>query len=242
MCIFHEKIITFLFVTLSRMIRYSSNLYRRREIQLSYWICTLKCPMTPFPRIFLLKTWNFHCTRTSKNWKINDFFVFLVLSSYCFLRVKSCVEHVFAGFRAIRCRKRIFLEDLEKKKQLFYGKICTLLFVTLSHMIGLSSIFLQKTYNTFTLPNIYILMHNNTFAADFFLKTCNFHCTRRSKIENFKYCKSSISWKLQKWSQRARTCSDCSYVLPDHASVRHHAHAETSQSLLSEFTPPLPRP
>ncbi len=28
-----------------------------------------------------------------------------------------------------------------------------------------------------------------------FLK--NFHCTWSSKIENFKYCKSSISWKLQ---------------------------------------------
>ncbi len=141
MCIFHEKIITFLFVTLSHMIWFSSIFYRRREIQLPYWICTLKCQLTPFPRIFSLKTWNFHCTRTSKNWKIHDFFVFLVLSSYCFLRVKSCVEHVFVGFRAIRCRKRTFFDDLELKKQLFYGKICTLLFVTLSHMIGLSSIF-----------------------------------------------------------------------------------------------------
>ncbi len=100
------------------------------------------------------------------------------------------------------------------------------------------SIFLQKTWNTFTLSNIYIFMRNNTFAAGFFLKTWNFHCTRRSKIENFKYCKSSISWKLEKWSQSARTCSDCSYVPPDHASVC-HTHVETSQSLLSEFTYPL---
>ncbi len=132
-------------------------------------------------------------------------------------------------------------DDLEEKKQLFYGKICTLLFVTLSHMIGLSSILLQKTWNTSVLSNIYILMHNNTFTADCLLKTCNFHCTWRSKIENFKYCKSSISWKLQKWSQSARTCSDCSYVLPDHALVC-HAHAKTSQSLLSEFTYPPPPP
>ncbi len=102
-------------------------------------------------------------------------------------------------------------------------------------------ILLQNTWNTFTLSNIYILMHNNTFAADIFLKTCNFHCTRRSKIYNFKYCKSSISWKLQKRSQSARTWSDCSYVLPDHESVC-HAQAETSESLLSEFTYPRPNP
>ncbi len=31
------------------------------------------------------------------------FFDFLVLCSYYFLSVKSCVERVFAGFRAIRC-------------------------------------------------------------------------------------------------------------------------------------------
>ncbi len=164
---------------------------------------------------------------------------FFVLSWYCFLRVKLCVERVFAGFRAIRCRKHTFFWWHIIKKQIFYGKICTLLFVTLSHMIGLSSIVLQKTGTTFTLSNIYILMHNNTFAADVFLKTCIFHCTRRSKIDNFKYCKSSISWKLQKWSQSARACSDCWYVLPDHASVCHR-HAETSQSLLSEFTYPRP--
>ena len=36
------------------------------------------------------------------------FFDFFVLSSYCFLIVKSCVEHVFAGFRVIRCRKHTF--------------------------------------------------------------------------------------------------------------------------------------
>ncbi len=41
------------------------------------------------------------------------FFEFLFMSSYCFLRVKSCVEHVFADFRAIRCRKRTFFDDLE---------------------------------------------------------------------------------------------------------------------------------
>ncbi len=64
----------FLFVTLSQMIRFSSNLCNRRKIQLSYWIYTLKRPIIPFPRISFLKTWNFHCTRTSKNWKINNFF------------------------------------------------------------------------------------------------------------------------------------------------------------------------
>ncbi len=87
-------------------------------------------------------------TRTSKNSKIHDFFDFLVLSLYCFLIVKSCVQHVFAGFRAIWCRKHTVFDDLELKKavfQLFYQKICTLLFVTLSYMIELSSIFLQKT-------------------------------------------------------------------------------------------------
>ncbi len=52
-------------------------------------------------------------------------------------------------------------------------------------MIGLSSILLQKTWNTFTLSNIYSLMHNNKFAADFFLKTCNFHCSRKSKNWEF---------------------------------------------------------
>ncbi len=52
-------------------------------------------------------------------------------------------------------------------------------------MIGLSSIVLQKTWNTFTLSNIYILMHTNTVAAFLFLKICNFHCTRRSKNWEF---------------------------------------------------------
>ncbi len=113
MCILHEKIITFLFVTLWDMIGFSSNFCRRRKIQLCHWIYTLKRPMSPFPRISFLKIWNFHCTQTSKNWKIDDFFEFLVMSLYCFLRIKSCVEHVFAGFRAIRCRKRTFFGDLE---------------------------------------------------------------------------------------------------------------------------------
>ncbi len=50
---------------------------RRRDIKLLYWICTLKCPMTPFPRFcFVLKTWNFHCTRTYKNWKSMIFWIF----------------------------------------------------------------------------------------------------------------------------------------------------------------------
>ncbi len=137
---------------------------------------------------FFLKTWNFHCIRRYKNRKIHVFFEFLVLSPYCFLIVKSCIEHVYAGFKAIRCRKRTFFDDLELKKQIFYGKICTLLFVSLSHMIGLSSFFLQKTWNTFTLSNIYILMHDNTFAADLFLKHAIFNVPggTKSKIENFK--------------------------------------------------------
>ncbi len=74
MCIFHEKIITFLFVTLLLVIGFGSTFYRRRKIQLPYGICTPKCQMIPFPRILFLKTWNFHCTRTSKNWKIHEFF------------------------------------------------------------------------------------------------------------------------------------------------------------------------
>ncbi len=50
------------------------------------------------------------------------FFKFLLLSSYCFPSVKSCVEHVFAGFRAIRCRKRKFFVDLELKNSFFMEK------------------------------------------------------------------------------------------------------------------------
>ncbi len=80
--------------------------------------------------------------------------------------------------------KTYIFDDLQEKTA-FYGKICALLFVTLSHMIGLTSMLLQKTWNTFTLSNIYILMHNNTFVADFLLKTWNFHCTRRSKNWEF---------------------------------------------------------
>ncbi len=63
-------------------------------------------------------------------------------------------------------------------------------------MIGLSSILLQKKWNTFTLSNIYILMHNNTFPS-FFWKHEIFTVPGGLKIENFKYCKSSISWNLQ---------------------------------------------
>ncbi len=69
--------------------------------------------------------------------------------------------------------------------QLIYEKICTLLFVTLSHMIGLSSNLLPKTWNTFALSNIYILMHNNTFAEDFFWKHEIFTVSGGLKIENF---------------------------------------------------------
>ncbi len=54
--------------------------------------------------------------------KFMIFFEFLVLSSYCFLSVKSCVEQVFAGFRAIRCRKHTFFDDLEFKKTAFLWK------------------------------------------------------------------------------------------------------------------------
>ncbi len=171
LCIFHEKIITFLFVTLWDMIEFSSNFCRRRKTQLPYWIYTLKRPMSPFPRFFFLKTWNFHCTRTSKNWKIHDFFwlfsfvLILFSNSKIVRRTRFCVfysdpmpkTHSFWWFTI---KKQFF--------QLFYEKICTLLFVTLSHMIGLSSIFLQKKWNTFTLSNIYILMHNNTFSEFFF--------------------------------------------------------------------------
>ncbi len=87
MCIFHEKIITFLFVTLLPVFGFGSNFYRRRKIQLSYWIYTLQREIIPFPRFLFLKTWNFHCTRTSKNWKIHDFFwVF----SFVFILFSKC--------------------------------------------------------------------------------------------------------------------------------------------------------
>ncbi len=66
----------FLFVALSHIIGFGLNVYKRRETQLPYGICTVNRQMTLFPRGFFLKTWNFHCTRTSKNWKIHDFFEF----------------------------------------------------------------------------------------------------------------------------------------------------------------------
>ncbi len=98
MYIFHEKIITFLLVTLLHMVGFGSNFYRRREIQLPYWICTLKCPMTPFPRIFLLKTWIFHCTQTSKNWKIHDFFCVFSFVLILFSKSKIVRRTRFCGF------------------------------------------------------------------------------------------------------------------------------------------------
>ncbi len=72
MCIFHEKIITFLFVSLSRTIKFSSNFCRRVKYnRLSEYVhLNAKWYRS---RGFFLKTWNFHCTRTSKNWKIHDF-------------------------------------------------------------------------------------------------------------------------------------------------------------------------
>ncbi len=47
------------------------------------------------------------------------FFEFLVLSLYCFLIVKSRVEHVFAGFRAIWRRKSTLFDDVPSKKTVF---------------------------------------------------------------------------------------------------------------------------
>ncbi len=132
MCIFHEKIITFLFVTLSHMIGFSSNF--PEDVKYNYLTEYLHLN-TQWHRShgFFFKTWNFHCTRTSKNGKIHELFEFLVLSSYFFLRVKSCVQHVFAGLKVLRCWKCTFFDDLESKT-VFYGKIYTLLFVTLSHI------------------------------------------------------------------------------------------------------------
>ncbi len=98
MCIFHEKIITFLFVTLSDMIGSRSNFYRTREIQLPYGLCTVKRQMTPFPRILFLKTWNFHCTRTSKNWKIHDFFGVFSFVLILFSKCKIVRRTRFCGF------------------------------------------------------------------------------------------------------------------------------------------------
>ncbi len=97
-CIFHEKIITFSFVTLSHMIGFILNFYRRRKIQLPYGICALKFQITPFPRIFVLKTWNFHCTRTSKNWKIHDFFWVFSYVLILFSKSKIVRRTRFCGF------------------------------------------------------------------------------------------------------------------------------------------------
>ncbi len=108
MYIFHEKIITFLFVTLSHMIGFSSNF--AEDVKYNY--------LTEYvhsnaqwhrSRGFLLKKHEISTVPQTRRLKIEKsmiFCLFLVLSSYCFLRVKLCVEHVFAGFRAIRCRKR----------------------------------------------------------------------------------------------------------------------------------------
>ncbi len=117
---FSWKNLHFLFVTLSHMIGFSSNFYRRRKIQLPYGIFTLKRQMTPFPRIFFWKHEISTVPVTSKNWKIHDFFEFLVLSSYSFLSVKLCVEHDFAGFRAIWCHKRTFFWWFRIKKKGFF--------------------------------------------------------------------------------------------------------------------------
>ncbi len=74
MCIFHEKIITF----------FVCNSFTYGQIQLKFlrktWntiiLLNMYIPMSndTVPADFFLKTWNFHCTRTSKNWKIHDFF------------------------------------------------------------------------------------------------------------------------------------------------------------------------
>ncbi len=98
MYIFHKKIITFLFVTLLSVIGVGSNFYRRRKIQLPYWICKLQREIIPFPRIFLLKTWNFHCTRTSKNWKIHDFFWVLSFVLILFSKSKIVRKTRYCGF------------------------------------------------------------------------------------------------------------------------------------------------
>ncbi len=48
-------------------------------------------PNDTVPADFFLKTWNFHCTQTSKNWKIHDFFwvfsfVFILFSKNRIMR------------------------------------------------------------------------------------------------------------------------------------------------------------
>ncbi len=75
-------------------------------------------------------------------------------------------------------------DDLELKKQLFYGKICTLLFVTLSHMIGLSSI-VCKRREIDSLYWISTFSCTTTSVLWICVKTCYFHCTRRSKNWEF---------------------------------------------------------
>ncbi len=94
MCIFHEKIITFLFVTFWHMIGFRSTFCRRCE--LAYWIYTLKRPTSPLPRFFFLKT--FHCTRTSKNWKIHDFFWLFSFVFILFSNSKIVRRTRFCGF------------------------------------------------------------------------------------------------------------------------------------------------
>ncbi len=168
------------------MSRFSSTCCKRWEIHLPYWIYTFKRPIVPFPAILF---WKHEISIVPWRLKIEksmNFIDFLVLSSHCFLIVKSCVQHVFAGFRAIRCWKRTFFWWFRReKKRSFLWK--NLHFVVCNSFIydRIEFIFLQKTWNTFTLPTIHILMHNNTFAADFVLKTWNFHCTWRSKNWEF---------------------------------------------------------
>ncbi len=108
---FHEKIITFLFVTLSHTIKFSSNFSRRRKIELLYWISTFKYPMIPFPCFF----WKHEISIVPGRLKIEKSMIFLSFSfvPILFLIVKSRGEHVFASFRAIWCRTTTLFDDLE---------------------------------------------------------------------------------------------------------------------------------
>ncbi len=91
--------------------------------------------------------------------------------------------------------------------------------------------FFVKTWNTFTLSNISILMHNNTFAADFFLKTCNFHCTvpgglklTISNIANHRFLENYKNYpRVPELAQIARMCFLIMHRCVMHMQ-RHHNH------------------
>ncbi len=91
-----------------------------KDVKYNYFIEYLHNAQQHLCRGFLF--WKHEIFTVAGNLKFENFMIFLellVLFPYCFLKVKSCVERVFQGFRAIWCRKGILFDDLPSKKQLF---------------------------------------------------------------------------------------------------------------------------